>query len=83
MHTMHATNLLLISFASVARTPTPTSPPLHHLNTYNPHRLARAPPYARNARHEPAPHQLRFRGPDADANFTAAVPSKPHIKHIG
>ncbi|KAE8908692.1 hypothetical protein PF003_g6680 [Phytophthora fragariae] len=35
MHTMHATNLLLISFASVARTPTPTSPPLYHLNTYN------------------------------------------------
>ncbi|KAE8908788.1 hypothetical protein PF003_g6679 [Phytophthora fragariae] len=44
MHTMHATNLLLISFASVARTPTPTSPPLYHLNTYNAHRLARAPP---------------------------------------
>ncbi|KAE8908696.1 hypothetical protein PF003_g6684 [Phytophthora fragariae] len=53
MHAMHATNLLLISFVSVARTPTPSSPPLYHLNTYKAHRLERAPPCTQCC-HEPA-----------------------------
>ncbi|KAE8908694.1 hypothetical protein PF003_g6686 [Phytophthora fragariae] len=65
MHAMHVTNLLHISFASVARTPTPTSPPpVPSKTTYKAHRLARAPPCTqctpRTCSSSPS-----LRGPDA------------------